>query len=262
MKIQFLTLFIFLFSTQLSLATGQGSELIIYEEDTLELLSLPLEGYLGEYEDRIEKYPLLKLTCSTGLWRGYQGLWKLENGELFLVDVFLCAKKDKSILDELFDSEAPIKANWFTGNLFIQHGKIIKYHHSGFQRYYEEETAIEIANGKVCGKQHFLNGYRANDRNFSSNPDSIMAEVYNRINWDNLPKFSKDYKVFVNLKTGKVDSLTIIHSKAPELYIHEVQKVLDEFPQLKKFYSRNKPIQEVYTFPVIFSKSQRRRFTP
>lgn len=136
--------FILLLTSELSLATGQSSERIIYKGDTLELLSLPLEDYLGEYEERENKYPSLSLVCSTGLWRGYRGLWKLENNELFLIDVFLCADTSRSIIDQLFETKAPIKAEWYTGELFVQHGKRIKYHHSGFNRYFEEETVIQI----------------------------------------------------------------------------------------------------------------------
>ncbi|MEQ8534652.1 MAG: hypothetical protein RIB86_22560, partial [Imperialibacter sp.] len=84
-------LFAFFLSAEVSFATGQYPELIIYEGDTLKLLSVPLEDYLGKYDERENKYPFLKLTCSTALWRSYQALWKLENDELFLVDVFLCA---------------------------------------------------------------------------------------------------------------------------------------------------------------------------
>ena len=261
MKKQFLVLFISVLLTELSLATGQQAELIIHDGDTLQLLSLPLEKYLGEYEEREKKYPFLKLTCSTALWRSYQGIWKLENNELLLVDVYLCASKERSIFTELFDSESPIKASWFTGDLFIQHGKMIKYHHSGFERYFEEETKVEIVQGIQISQLHFVNGYRANDVTFPSNPDSIMAEVHNRVNWKYLPKLSKDYKVFVSIKMGRADSLTIIHSKAPELYVREVQRVLDEFPELRQFYSRGEPLNEGYTFPVIFSNKQRKRFT-
>jgi len=46
-------------------ATGQQAELIISKGDTLQLLSLPLEDYLGAFQEREEKYPFLKLTCST-----------------------------------------------------------------------------------------------------------------------------------------------------------------------------------------------------
>lgn len=241
-------------------ATGQNAELIIYEGDTLQLLSLPLENYLGEYEEREKKYPFLKSTCSTALWRNYQSLWKLESNELYLIDVFLCADKTESIINELFETKTPIKANWYSGKLFIQHGKMIKYQHSAFERYYEEETVLEIDQGKIIRSQHFVNGNKPNDNGFTNNPDSIMAEVHRRINWKNLPDLSEDKKLYVRIKTGEQDSLTIIHSKASDEYIKEVQNVLDEFPQLKKFYSRGKPLEEAYTFPVIFSNQQRKRY--
>ena len=69
MKKHFLILLFLILSTELTLATGQQAELIIYEGDTLQLLSMPLESYLGEYEEREKKYPFLRQVCSTALWR-------------------------------------------------------------------------------------------------------------------------------------------------------------------------------------------------
>lgn len=204
---------------------------------------------------------MLKLTCSTALWRGYQAIWKIENNELLLIDVYLCADKERSILHELFEVESPVKARWYTGKLFIQHGDMIKYSHSGFERYFEEETIIQIEQGISISQEHFVNGYRNDDRSFLSNPDSIKAEVHRRINWEEIPKFSQEYKVYVDVKIGKIDSLTIILSRAPELYVQKVQKILDDFPKLRKFYSRGDPIEKRYIFPVIFSHEQREKFT-
>lgn len=251
---------IFILSIQLSFATAQGSELIIYNGDTLELLSAPLEDYLGAYEDRIEKYPILNEYCSTALGRGYQGLWKLVDDELYLIDVCLCAEEDKSIMHDLFKAEEPVKATWFTGKLFIQHGKMIRYRHSGFERVYEEETVIEIGSGEILGEEHFINGTRSDDHGFSSIPDSVVAEVYRRINWDNLPELSKDKRLFIRLKIGGIDSLTIIHSNTPEVYTNETQRVLGDFPQMKKFFSRGKPVEEVYKFSIAFSNEERRKY--
>lgn len=256
-------LFIIVFicsATHQHFGTGQTSELIIFEGDTLALLSLPLEDYLGEFDDRDKYHPALKSGCSTALWRGYVGLWKIENSEFFLIDVYVCGQRDKSIFKKLFDSNSPIKADWFSGNLFIQHGKMLKYNHSGFARYFEEETVIKIEQGNLISQHHYVNGFKPDDRNLSSNPDSVMAEFYKRINWKALPKLSKDYIVFIELKLGEVDSLTIIRSSAPELYEKEVQRIIDEFPKLRKFYSRGEPLEEGYILPVIFTNYQRKRF--
>lgn len=259
MKLLTLIFLIFTLSAKLSFATGQRSDLIIYEGDTLALLSLPLEEFLGEYNERLRKYPILKLTCSTDLWRGYQALWKLENDRLFLIDVYLCGNKDKSILKEFFQTQAPIKAKWFTDQLFIQHGKMIKYNHTGFDRYFQEETVVDIEQGNIIGKERYVNGIRPNDSGFPNDPDSIITEVYRRINWENLPELSKDKKLIVRLKTGEIDSLTIVRDNAGEAYIKELQTVLNKFPQLKKFYVRGKPLEETYSFQVIFSNERRRK---
>lgn len=247
------------FATHQLLATGQASERIIYQGDTLELLSLPLEGFLGEYEQRINNYPSLEGMCSTGLWRNYIGYWKIENAELYLIDVFKCGERDNSLLKEIFNQESPVKADWYTGNLFIQHGKQIKYQHAGFNRYYEHETVIGIERGKFKSKKFFTNGYRPDDTGYSSEPDSVMAKVYDMINWDELPELSKDYKIFVKLTTGINDSLTIIKSMAPELYEKELRRVISQFPKLRKFYARGEPIRERWVFPVTFSEEQRKR---
>ncbi|ADR20943.1 hypothetical protein MATR_14310 [Marivirga tractuosa] len=241
-------------------ATGQAAERIIYEGDTLELLSLPLEDILGEYEERIKKYPSLKGMCSTGLWRNYIGYWKIENSKLYLIDVFKCGEHANSLLEEIFDQVSPIKADWYTGKLFIQHGKQIKYQHSGFERYYEQETVITIEQGRLKNKEFFTNGYLKDDPGFSCEADSIMAKVHNMIKWEELPELSKDFKIYVSLTTGAKDSLSIIKSKAPELYADELNRVLEEFSELKKFYSRGEPVRERFAFPVIFSEEQRKRF--
>jgi len=259
MKRLFIIVFICSAAHQL-LATGQASERIVYEGDTLELLSVPLEDFLGEYEQRIEKYPSLEGMCSTGLWRNYIGYWKIENSELYLTDVFKCGERNNSLLKEIFNQESPIKAGWYSGKLFIQHGKQIKYQHSGFERYYEQETVIEIEQGRFKSKEFFTNGYRLDDPGFSCEPDSIMAKVHNMINWDELPELSKDFKIYVSLTTGTTDSLSIIKSKAPDLYVNELNRVISQFPQLKKFYSRDEPVRERWTFPVVFSEEQRKRF--
>ena len=130
----------------------------------------------------------------------------------------------------------------------------------GFERYTEEETQIEITQGVLIGEQCFVNGYREDDLNFPSNPDSIMAEVYKQIKWKNLPKLSKDFKVYVSIKTGITDSLTIIRNKAPDFYVQEVQRVIDGFPKLRKFYFRDEPLEESYVLQVIFSNKLRKRY--
>lgn len=244
--------------TQLK-ATGQASELIIFEGDTLEMLTEPLESFLREHEPRNQYYPFLENGCSTALWRGYIGLWKLENNELILIDVFACGDRDESIREKIFPNKERIVADWFSGELSIQHGEVIKYNHSAYDRYYEEETVVTLESGFKTNQGHYVNGSRVDDLGFSNNPDSIIAEIYRRINWDQLDNLKKEQRLFVELKMGKIDSL-IIRGNSEGLYRQELQKTLDEFPQLKKFYWRNEPLETGYIFPIVLNKASRRKY--
>ena len=67
-----------------------------------------------------------------------------------------------------------------------------------------------------------------------------MSEIYRRINWDNLTGLSRDKRLYVELKMGETDSL-IIGGKLNDQYKNELQKAIDGFPQVKKFYWRDKP---------------------
>ena len=63
-------------------ATGQAAEIIIIGQDTLAMLACPLgqDSLLSvQVEERLSKESM-----STGLWRGYIGFWRLENGKLYL----------------------------------------------------------------------------------------------------------------------------------------------------------------------------------
>jgi len=75
-----------------AIATGQQGELIIYEGDTLQMLSEPLEPYLSANEPREKFYPLLKHGCSTSLHRGYVGLWEYKDNEIYLIDIYGCGR--------------------------------------------------------------------------------------------------------------------------------------------------------------------------
>lgn len=110
-----------------SFATGQESELIIFNGDTLQMLCEPLEQYLRDHEPKKRLHIRLDVGCSTALWRGYVGLWEYKDSKLFLVDIYECGDNRKSIRKTIFkDSNGPIFAYWFTGPLYIQVGKVIK----------------------------------------------------------------------------------------------------------------------------------------
>jgi hypothetical protein len=254
---------IFFLWTVDSFATGQTGELIIYKGDTLTLLCEPLETYLQKNEPREKLYPFLKDGCSTALWRGYVGLWEIKGNRLFLIDVFACGDKTKSIKSKVFKGQnSEILADWFVGKLFIERGKMIKYNHMGYDRYYEKEMLIDVEKGIIINTVEYENGVKPNDNGFSREPNDIQAAIYKTINWDKLPKLSKDKKLFVTIKIdgeGRIRE-SEINGQIENEYKDEVKRVIENFPTVQVFYSRGQPINEGWVIPVFFSKENKKRY--
>lgn len=81
--------------------------------------------------------------CTTACWREYQGTWEIRNNHFYLVG-----------LQGRFQlmGDDPLFADWFTGELKIQRGKLLKYAHADFNSIFEIEIRIKIENGLVVDK--------------------------------------------------------------------------------------------------------------
>jgi hypothetical protein len=242
-------------------ATGQRGERIIYKGDTLEMLSVPLEDFLHN-KDRAIISPFLETGCSTALWRGYVGLWMISDGKLYLIDVNLCGRHGVSIMKKLFpDSDGPLFVDWFTGELAIQQGKLILYHHNGFDRHYEREVVVSIRSGEVESTSEFENGVKPDDSRFSRRPNDIHNEIYRRINWKLLPGLSKKYRLYVHYQIGEDGrfSKAEIRGELGEAYRNQLQLILNDFPPIQVFYYRDKPIYDSRVLPIVFSREMKRK---
>ena len=128
--------------------TAQSPESIYIDNQLMSLCEEPLESYFDMKGDRP------KLTWpSTALWRGYQGLWAIQDNQLYLIDLtlYLC-EESSEIVDwrDLFPAQSgDIKAFWYTGTLRIPQGKLLQYIHGGYLSVYERDLFIKILNGDV-----------------------------------------------------------------------------------------------------------------
>ena len=142
----------------------------------------PLEKYLNENFNGKDDgtYPYL-IEISTACWRGYIGTWKIENDQLFLLDISnqkeeeLNIDQDGNILlmvkvneneykfikdwRKVFfnDQQGDIKASWFTGRLIVEMGKMIEYLHTYYGSHYEKYMIIDIKDGDVLKKEMLTN---------------------------------------------------------------------------------------------------------
>ena len=245
-------------------ATGQRGELVIYKGDTLTMLAEPLEIYFRNNEPRESLHPVLGNGSSTDLWRGYVGLWRIEDGRLMLVDVYAFGGKTQSIKNFIFmNQKEDVFADWFSGDLSIGKGKMIRYHHNGYDRSFEQEIVVTVRAGNIENEKEYKNGVRPDDKGFTRNIDKIIDEIYARINWQNLPKLSYNKRVFTSLilDNGRLMADTVIDKQnIEEIYKTEIKRVIAGFPAVQVFYSRGEPLREGYSVAIIFSKQNRRKF--
>lgn len=229
------------------------------------MLCEPLEIYLQKNEPRDKLHPFLKDGCSTALWRGYVGLWEIDNGRLLLVDIYMCGDKKRSIKDTIFKNQnSKIFADWFSGQLFIEKGKVIKYNHMAYDRYYENEIVAEVKNGVIEREIEYKNGVKPDDKRFSRDIRTIDEEIYKRIDWNKLPKLSNDKRIIAELilDNGKLTTTDSIIDKQriEDIYKAELKRVIANFPDIQVFYSRGQPLREGYYGPIIFSRQNKRRY--
>ena len=149
----------------MALSTFQVPDILLYENKVYKLYSNPLEflyaGKGGRPYFREKPYNYL----SSGNWRGYVAFWEIKEDVLYLRGIEAwtadsrfakttdCRKVD---LKELFAEkceDGKVKAVWFTGELRIPEGKIIKYVNLGYDSIYEKDIILTVEEGKVIDRK-------------------------------------------------------------------------------------------------------------
>ena len=132
---------------------AQYMENIIIGGNEYPILTLPLESYWGVGNPR----PLLKSYGNFCL-RGYVGTWKIESGELYLVDLNTILN-DIMFQDIFCVDEEKIKADWFCGDIRIPLGEILRYGESNSSYVYEMDWIIKVENGVVVSQRIIENKF-------------------------------------------------------------------------------------------------------
>jgi len=127
--------FVIIFYAALLFATDQIPDLIICNGNRLYISGTHDEGFPlysllqnETYNSRMEKYKngILKLSScqSSGCQRGYQAIWELHNGIIYLKQVLDCCTKEplfdlKKIFGEKNVTQKGVRAFWINGPLYI-----------------------------------------------------------------------------------------------------------------------------------------------
>ena len=128
-------------------ATAQAPEVLKFEGKTYSMHTNPLEPYLAEHAHALPQ-PTVR---SSALWRGYIATWVVRDGKLFLEDVRMLTSDnhDRSVMKSLFPDGAPQVATWFTGNLIVPTGELVRYVHMGYGSTYSSYLIATVTKGEV-----------------------------------------------------------------------------------------------------------------
>ena len=151
-------------------ATGQEGDVIYINGERLELLGKPICLDSTLYHTLKDELPSNR-PIVTSNWDGFTAYWSINNDKLYL-DSVRCEAYDpnaKAVVGESIPSETlyrifsrynagnRIVASWVSGKFRVAKGKVIYYQHTGFERNYEDETLLDIDQGKVIGKKEYQN---------------------------------------------------------------------------------------------------------
>ena len=129
--------------------TAQIREIIHYKGERTVMATEPLFPYLQSRKDICFK------AKSTGCWRGYLGIWQINDKRLFLVKLKGYIDKDyKEVeLEYIFPDKKEVFADWFSGEIRISQGELLQYVHMGYQSIFEKDLILEFKEGVLMNER-------------------------------------------------------------------------------------------------------------
>ena len=142
--------------------TAQFSERIEMEGKQYSLHSTPLGPWLSEV-----KPPVRFVATSTACWRGYIGTWRIEQQRLYLIGIegeaFASGKASYAdtpastravTMNDLFPGWPDgVFAHWYSGELRIIRGDLVRYKHQGWMSRFEFEQFLAVEDGVVVAER-------------------------------------------------------------------------------------------------------------
>ncbi len=151
-KMKILITILLISSSQLSKATEQRRDLLIFKSDTIYIDKFPLE-ILSEKDIKIANQ-LDDTTClSTDCWRQHIGIWKIENDSLFLIGLKDCCDFNEIPLNKVFSvteiQKGKVFANWYSENINAGFGEKLGFSKVKWEIIYDKNIVIDIINGRI-----------------------------------------------------------------------------------------------------------------
>ena len=124
--------------------TTQTGDILTYNGEKTTIATEPLKPYL---ENRSDISFIFK---STALVRGYIGTWKIKNKKLYLVSLLgFIENNEKVDLNYLFPNKKEVFANWFSGQIRIPEGNLLRKIRIGYASVFERDKILKFNKG-IC----------------------------------------------------------------------------------------------------------------
>ena len=153
--------------------TAQATDHLSFQGKEYWLLTMPLSHYFGV---RVQ-WPAFR-AADTANWRGYTASWTISDGRLLLIDIRgqVCTREPEEgaqttpwcqvghsgecnlrlyTLIDLFPDGHPVWASWYSGELEVAHGHIIRYVHQGFGSTYAQTLKLTVERGLVTNVEQY-----------------------------------------------------------------------------------------------------------
>lgn len=108
----------------------------------------PLGKYLAKRKD------LYFYSESTACGRGFMGDWAVKGDKLYLINLKANLNFETKVgVDYLFPGQKEIFAEWFTGEIRIPTGKMLRYAYMGYASVYEKDIFLKFEKGKLVDER-------------------------------------------------------------------------------------------------------------
>jgi hypothetical protein len=104
---------------------------------------------LSQYFSQLKSPPRFLSTCKSNE-RGYLGKWAILKNELHLIEFIGVLERNVEVtLEYLFPEKHHVFAEWFTGEIVLNQGKLLALKSENHPAVYEKDIHLEFANGHL-----------------------------------------------------------------------------------------------------------------
>ena len=201
-------------------ATGQEGDVIYISGERLKLLGRPVCRDSTLYHTLKDALPSNRPIVSSN-WDGFTAYWSIYNDKLYL-DSVRCEAYDpkvKAVVGERIPSKTlyrifkryragnQIVASWVSGKIRVAKGRVIYSQNMGFERNYEEETILDIDQGRVTGKKeyhNFVNDGFAFDKLEQKGAQEMLRKIL-PLHIEHYPELANVKRLTFRVKRARVD---------------------------------------------------------